>query len=255
MGQVDTGHSTIVAKATVCERYIMSIDPEAIRQVATNTAVLRPTKQALATFGSTVVTYYLLTEPIYSELTGETRETVVRRGSVTADRPKIITPYYLLHLFHGFEHGHEYANYLIKAHGANSPGLMYSYRNELFETSIVGDPLQTVAGKISDQIEEQKETLSAIIKGVDHLWDVSLMKFIYELTVASVTHNIEDLGRIGLLGLERGLPRGIRLRIEEMFAAVTRGDLAPLELKNELDRLGVFDEYEDRFLGLFRRHS
>jgi hypothetical protein len=44
-----------------------------------------------------------------------------------------------------------------------------------------------------------------------------------------------------------------RKRIEDLFAAA-RGDRSrSFELKRELDRLGVFPEYEDRFLDLFRK--
>lgn len=47
-----------------------------------------------------------------------------------------------------------------------------------------------------------------------------------------------------------------REHIEEMFdrAAHAAGDRSKaMELKHELDRLGVFEEYEDRFLDLFKR--
>ena len=130
---------------------------------------------------------------------------------------------------------------------------MYSYRNDLKETSIVSDPLPVVAGRLSDQLDQRGEALAAVIRGVDHLWDVSLMKFIFELTVQSLGQNVADLGRMGLLGQERGLPKAVRARLDDMFAAVTGGELNPAELKAELDRWGVFAEYEDRFLDLFRR--
>lgn len=45
----------------------------------------------------------------------------------------------------------------------------------------------------------------------------------------------------------------IERRIESLFDLVTRDRSKALELKNELDRLGVFDRYEDRFLDLFRK--
>ncbi len=231
----------------------MALDPETIRQVALRTEVLRPPRQALATFGATDVAYYMVSEPVYAELVGEVRETVVRHGRVSAQRPQIITPRYLLNLFHGFEHGEEFASFLAEACGPNSPGLMYSYRNELEETSIVSDPLPIVARRLADDLERQGHNLAAVIQGVDHLWDVSLMKFIYELTTSSLGHNVAELAHSGLLGMEGGLPRGARARIEEMFAAVARGAINPAELKAELDRWGVFGEYEDRFLDLFRR--
>ena len=231
----------------------MPIDPDDIRQVAEQTAVLRAPKQALATFGITSITYYLLTVPVYAGLVGEERETVVRHGKMTAERPQIVTPFYLLNLFRGFEHGQEYAEYLSTLYGANSPGLMYSYKNELEDTSIVSDPLSTVAGRLADELEESGENMAAVIQGVDHLWDVSLMKFMFEITLSSLGRNVAELAQGGMLGMDKGLPRAARMRIEELFAGVARGSVNPPDLKAELDRWGVFREYEDRFLDLFRR--
>jgi hypothetical protein len=44
-----------------------------------------------------------------------------------------------------------------------------------------------------------------------------------------------------------------RRRIEKLFSAAERDRAAAGPLKSELDRLGVFREYEERFLNLFRR--
>lgn len=231
----------------------MPVDPELIAEVARRTEVIRPPRQALATFGTTTVDYYLLTEPAYADLMPGPEETVIRQGKVMAERPQLVTPFYLLNLFRGFEHGEEYARYLAREHGRNAPGLMYSYRNELHETTVVSDGIAVVAERLREDLDKRGEHLAAVVRGVDHLWDVSLMKFIYDLTASSVARNVAELGGRGLLGNDRGLPRAARVRLEEMFAAVQRGELDPRELKTELDRWGVFEEYEDRFLGLFRR--
>jgi len=62
-----------------------------------------------------------------------------------------------------------------------------------------------------------------------------------------------ELASRGLLDTDSsGVPREARLRIEELFNLVRKGELSPPDLKNELDRWGLFHEYEDRFLGLFR---
>jgi len=230
----------------------VSIDPKIIREVTRQTEVLRSPKQSLATFGITDVAYYLVSEPAYADLVDDVRETVIRRGRVTAERPQLVTPYYLLNLFQGFDHGREYAQYLAETYGPRSPGLLYSYRNELHETTILADPLPVVANRLAEMLEKEGRALAAVIKGVDHLWDISLMKFIYELTVGSLERNVDEMGRRGWLGMDRGLPRGARARLEEMFAQVAAGNLDPRELKRELDSWGVFEEYEDRFLGLFR---
>jgi hypothetical protein len=38
-----------------------------------------------------------------------------------------------------------------------------------------------------------------------------------------------------------------------MFSRLCRGEIRPDELKDELERWGLFEEYQDRFLALFRR--
>jgi proteasome assembly chaperone (PAC2) family protein len=43
-----------------------------------------------------------------------------------------------------------------------------------------------------------------------------------------------------------------RARVEELFAAAARDRSKAFELKQELDRFGLFREYEDRFLDLFK---
>jgi hypothetical protein len=231
----------------------MPLDPDTIKQVAERTSVLRSPRQSLATFGITAISYYLVSEPVYDELLGESHETVVRHGKVTAERPQIVTPFYLLNLFRGFDHGEEYANYLANSYGSDSPGLMYSYRNDLEDTSIVSEPVMAVAARLADELEREGENMAAVIRGVDHLWDVSLMKFMFELTVSSLGQNVAELAHGGLLGMDRGLPRAARAHIDELFSGVARGEINPTDLKRELDRWGVFKEYEDRFLDLFRR--
>ena len=44
-----------------------------------------------------------------------------------------------------------------------------------------------------------------------------------------------------------------RRRIEQMFEQARRDQAKAFELKEELDRLGVFKDYEDRFLDLFKK--
>jgi hypothetical protein len=231
----------------------MDMDPARVRQIAEKTVVARPPRQSLATFGVTTITYHLVTATALTEDEDDPREAVIRTGTVTANRPQIVTPNYLMNLFQGFEHGQEFARYLVENHGPNSPGLLYSYKNELKDTNVVSDPPDQVVRRISDELDRENQVHAAVIRGVDHYWDISLMKFIHDLTVGSLGQTIGDLGRHGLLGSENGVPRAARAQIDQMFAAVAAGQLNPVDLKNELDRWDLFDEYEDRFLGMFRR--
>ncbi len=49
------------------------------------------------------------------------------------------------------------------------------------------------------------------------------------------------------------LPSGDRQHIERLFEEAAKDRAKAFELKQELDRLGIFKEFEDRFLDLFRK--
>ena len=61
------------------------------------------------------------------------------------------------------------------------------------------------------------------------------------------------LHRQGLLEMQGDVPREARQRIEHLLAEACRGHADPSEVKQELDRWDLFEEYQDRFLSLFRR--
>ena len=232
----------------------MDIDDDRIQDAVMHTEVLRPPKQHLSTFGTTNIYYYLVTEPAYSDLVKDITETVIREGRVVTEKPKIVTPYYLSHLEGFSQDARKYFEALINAHGPNAPGLFYTYKNEPKELNIVSDDLLSVVKKLNDKIDRNGDPLTAIIKGPDELWDVSLMKFIYEITRGSVRDNLIQMGARGLLDMDTsGVPADVRMRIDRLFSQVTRGEREPRELKDELDRWGLFGEYEDRFFTFFGR--
>ena len=232
------------------------MDPEDNRlaRAIKQTSVVRAPRQALATFGTTAVRYYLVTEPAYSNLPGAgiEPESVVRAGTVHAERPRVVTPYYLSR-HEGFgDHTQDYLDYLMSEFGPDSPGLLYTYRNEAMETSVVTGSPDEVASRIGDRLDHAQKALEAVVRGIDELWDVSLMKFIYELTNESAKTNVTEFWQHGLLGVEDGVPREARHRIERLITLAQKGNVDPSEVHKELERWGLFDEYQDRFLSLFR---
>ena len=232
----------------------MALDDERIEYAARHTEILRFPRQTLATFGTTNIAYYLVTEPIYSELAGGVDETVVREGRVIADRPRIVTPYYLSRLEGFSSDARRYFDTLIRTHGPDAPGLFYTYRNEPGALTIAASSLSEVVERLKREIDDRNDPLAAIIRGQDELWDVSLMKFIHEITQSSVQKNLLQLGSKGLLDVDAGgVPMDARLRIEELFRMLARGDIKPGMLKEELERWDLFDEYQDRFLSIFRK--
>ena len=232
----------------------MDIDDERIRYAVQHTEILRVPKQSLSTFGTTNIYYYLVTEPAYSELVKNVTETVIREGRVIAERPRIVTPYYLSRL-EGFSlEARRYFEALIKTHGRDAPGLFYTYKNEPKELNIVSDNLSSVVSKLNEEIDKRGDPLTSIIRGEDEFWDVSLMKFIYEMTRSSIRNNLLQLSSRGLLDIDAsGVPADARLRIDELFRKVAGGESEPHELKTELDRWNLFEEYEDRFFNIFKK--
>jgi len=219
---------------------------EKIRYAVEHTEFVRLPRQKLATFGSSVIDYYVVTE-----LVGNI--SVVRDGKVVAERPKIVTPAYLVNVEGFSEQAKRYIMMMAREHPHES-GIFYRYKNEPRGMNVVSEPIAQVVSKLSSEIEQQRNPLSAIIKGVEELWDVSLLMFIYELTSKSVRSNVAEFSQRGLLSIDAsGVPRGAREYIEELFERVSRDLALAPELAIELNRWGLFQEYQDRFLALFRR--
>ena len=234
----------------------MDIDNERIEYAALHTEILRHPRQHLSTFGVTNLYYYLVTEPAYSDLVKDVSETVIREGRVIAEKPKIVTPYYLSRLEGFSPDARRYFEMLLRLHGADTPGLFYTYKNEPKGLNIVSENLPTVVDRLNEEIDQKGDPLASIIKGQDDLWDVSLLKFIYEITRRSLQDNISQLGSRGLLNMgPNGIPSGARLRIEELFAQVARGECSPHELEKELNRWGAFEDYQDRFFSVVKKRK
>ena len=229
------------------------INGDRIIEAARSTEILRPPRQTLSSFGITNIYYYLVTEPAYAELVAETDETVIREGRVVAERPRIVTPYYLSRLEGFSPDARRYFNTLLQTHGADTPGIFYTYKNEPGNLSIVSDKLEAVVARLNADIDKRGDPLTSIIKAQDELWDVSLLRFIYEVTRNSLKTNISQMGERKLLDVDSsGLPLEARLRIEDLFRMAAKGGLEPSVLERELNHWGVFEEYQDRFFALFR---
>ncbi len=217
-----------------------------IQYAIEHTEVVRSPEQSLATFGTTNIYYYIVTELL-------DRVNVVREGRVIAARPKIVTPSYLIHLEGFSQQAKKFIERMAEEH-PHEPGIFYTYKNEPKEMNIISEPMEEIMDKINRRIDSQHDPLSAIIKGVEELWDVSLLKFTYELTRSSVYSNVAELERGGLLSIDgAGVPRDARNYIEELFEKTRRDPSRAPELVAELRRWSLFYEYQDRFLSLFKK--
>ncbi len=217
-----------------------------IQYAVEHTELIRPPEQRLATFGTTTIYYYLITEVAEGI-------NAVREGNVFAERPRIVTPAYLVNVEGFSEQAREYIHMMAREH-PHEPGVFYRYKNEPNEMNVVSGSVNEVIGKLSAHIDKQRNPLSAIVKGVEELWDVSLITFMYHLTTSSLSANIADFHRMGRLEIDPyGVPKDARNHIEELFRQVGNNISRASELVVELNRWGLFQEYQDRFFALFRR--
>lgn len=216
-----------------------------IKYALEHTELVRAPRQELATFGSSVVDYYVVTE-----LVGNV--SVVRDGRVIAERPRIVTPAYLVNVEGFSEQARRYIAMMARERPHES-GVLYRYKNEPKGMNVVSEPIEQVISKLDSQIEEQHRPLSTIIKGVEEVWDVSLLMFIYELSNRSLRANMAEFDRRGFLDTDAsGVPEGARHHIEDLLQQVSRNLSRAPELVLELHRWGLFAEYQDRFFSLFR---
>ena len=172
-----------------------------------------------------------------------------------ADRPAVVTPTYAMNLSGFSPEAYEAFDEIARESGPNSPGILYQYKNEAGEMDIVSGTPSEIAHKISGDLDSRREDMSVVMVGVDELWDVALLKFIYEFTSSSVAGNVQEFQSRGLLEPQPqlgGVPGAAVQAIDRLFVEVQQG-ANPDILKRELDRWGLFEAYQDRFLDLFRR--
>ena len=228
--------------------------------------ILKWPKQLLSSFGSSEINYHVLTEPVSQEFTKGVTETVVREGKVSWFRPQLLTSVYLLKI-EGFS---EEAKSAFSSLANGMPDLasilyQFHFKREVDSMNFVSGCLESVADRISRDIDKRNDNLAAVIKGVGDLWDISLSKFILNMIVRSAHQSqFPELRKRGLISYNQfgqqvvsrdaqGIPLVARKEIESMFDMVKEGSMEPKDLKKELDRWDLFEIYQDRFFDLFRR--
>jgi hypothetical protein len=214
------------------------------------TKVLLAPRQTLETFGATTVRYHLI-----SELMDDVGKVRVREGKVVSQRPQIITPaHFAAQLLDGFgEKARSYAEWLM-AHNEIARIVRYGlhFRKDEVSQETVTDTIEAVAERVTAQVQGGQDRLTAVILGADEMWEVSLLKFIVDYIEHSVPGTINDLNQ---RRREDGNYRKVQVRddIENDFASAARNPALIQALGDKLQRLGLFEQYEDRFYALVHR--
>ncbi len=241
---------------------------EKIRLALNNTEVILEPKELISSYSSTTVHYYMLAVPMYLQFEGRSMdsETIVREGRITWQKPKLLTPSYMLRL-EGFSEEARKALEMLAMEDSDLAMLLYRLRlvRDSEKMDIVSESLNAVLDRIIDDINKSGDKHIAVIKGVDQFWDVSLSKFTQELMSKSAYYSqLPDMMEGNAIGMNSsgfpvvardvaGIPVAARKEIDILFKLFEKGEIKPSRLKNELDRWELFDQYQDRFLRFFKR--
>lgn len=163
-----------------------------------NTRVIHEPDRRIDTFGSTQFEFKLV-----SELMDQVNVTRVREGRIDAQKPLILKPEGMEDWnFDGFgPEGEAFGNW-VKGHLKNLAVLRYGFqfkRGQINE-EVVHEPAASVCDRLLEESRTSGNPMLAIIQGVDDTWEISLLKFTFEMIEKSHNINIFDFKRRGLLG-------------------------------------------------------
>ncbi|MCK5850788.1 MAG: hypothetical protein KAH23_07720 [Kiritimatiellae bacterium] len=215
-----------------------------------NTEIIQMPSRHLETFGTTILNYHLVAELMDS--VGQIR---VREGRIQASQPQIITPEaYSQTMLEGF--GDEAAKYIdwLKQHEAEVRILQYGYqlKQESFSEHLITDTMQAVVEKVRNEVQAKNDPLSAVVVGVDNPWDVCLVKLFWEIVNKSAATNIEQFQKRNIFNQVESRETAVHKNIEAGFLAASRDPSLINKLSAKLQKLGLFEEYQDRFFSLLR---
>lgn len=175
--------------------------PDDIQYALELTKVLHEPDRRIDTFGETRFEFRLI-----SELMDRTNEVRIRTGEVEAMRPRIFRPdaYRQIELEGFNDDARSRLDKLLekfKEEGRNLAFLQYGFqfkRGHVHE-EIIHDSIDAVRERALEDIRRSGNPSVAVIEGVDDAWEVSILKFSFEMILRSQEINAFDFKRRGML--------------------------------------------------------
>jgi len=151
----------------------------------------------IETFGSTGFDFVLV-----SELMDEVNRVRLRRGTLQAERPRLVAPQHFARIMlEGFgEKARAFASWL-EDHGEDMKFLRYGFQftqSNLQEEIVTG----TLANVVAHAVSEARAggvTRQAVMEGIDDAWEVSLLKLAVDTARRSAGENMDEWKRRGLI--------------------------------------------------------
>jgi hypothetical protein len=221
----------------------MRQDPSDFRYALANTDVVLAPRSRLETFGTTLIDFTLLTEPM--DTAGRTR---IREGRIEAARPEILpVSGFAESALEGFasDAARAFVEWM-REHASDLVVLRYGFRIRLSDVSVeeLAEPLPDVLERVVARRRAEDGGMAAVVAGVEEPWEVCLLALLFRVVRESAPGNARALRRD---------PDGSRHDIEAAFRRAARDRSTLPELAELLRGKKMFDEYEERFFSLVRK--
>ena len=175
--------------------------PDNIQYALESTRVLREPDRRIDTFGETRFEFQLI-----SELMDRTGEVRIRTGEIEAMRPRIFKPepYREIEL-EGFDpSARARLDALVEKFRSEVRDLAFlqygfNFRRGQVQEEIIHDSMDAVRDRVMEDIRRTGNPARAVIEGVDDAWEISLIKFTFDMIMRSREINAFDFKRKGLL--------------------------------------------------------
>ncbi len=227
---------------------LYQMDGKQIRFFLENTILIRKPKKLLSTFGATRIEYHLVS-PI-DQMKDKTR---LREGIVISQKPQILTPDSLKERFSGFgEDSDAFAEWIQNKYRDVLHALEYNFKNQNPNATVISENAHETALKIRDDVDQREINQAAVIECPDAGWSLALMHFTLEEAARAFPTNVQDFEQHGLFDPGSNADRSRRNEIERIFDKAKSDRDARQVLGMKLREYNLFDEYEDRFLALFK---
>jgi hypothetical protein len=172
-----------------------------IQYAMETTRVLHEPDHRIQTFGETRFEFQLLSEPM--DQVGKVR---IRTGEVEAMKPRILRPepYREIELEGFDDNARARLDALVdkfRSEGKDLAFLQYGFRFKrgAVNEELVNDSIESVRARVLEDIRRTGNPSRAIIEGVDDTWEISILKFSFEMILRSHEINAFDLKRKGLI--------------------------------------------------------
>ena len=173
------------------------MDRESFLYALENTKTHVEPSGLIETFGSTAFDFVLV-----SELMDEVNRVRLRRGTLQAQRPRIVAPQHFAKIMlDGFgEKAREFADWL-EDQGENLKFLRYGFQftKSNMQEEVVSGALDRVIDRAVREAREDGAVRRAVIESVDDAWEVSLLKLAVDTAQRSAGENVEEWKKRGLI--------------------------------------------------------